>query len=209
MTNTRACRFEASEPIRFPRRNSIFSSGYGAISGPALAPRSRRPKSLGSIDRCQSRRAPSGRRWNDAGARTKISAFRAVFNALQAGKFPRPRVRRQRRDGRRTGFGDGDRLRPRELALRLGEALGDANTAIDRHCEGPLRRSHPGAPTRWRKSGASSSTTKRVRISPSDVASWIPAFAGMTRIGTRALFHPRRCFRPGPRFRYAGPFQVP
>src|SRR5277367_1157342 len=53
---TTSCGFETSEPIPFPGADSIFSSRCGAISGrlrlPSgpLAPRSGRPKRLGSKD---------------------------------------------------------------------------------------------------------------------------------------------------------------
>jgi hypothetical protein len=63
--------FGASEPIPFPGADTIFSSLCGAISRRlgfcrgSLAPRSRRPKRLGSKDRGSARRSPPGRRrWN-------------------------------------------------------------------------------------------------------------------------------------------------
>ena len=68
---TTSCGFESSGTIPFPGADSIFSSLCGAISGRlrlpsgSLAPRSRRPKRLGSKDRRSARRSPPGRRYRN------------------------------------------------------------------------------------------------------------------------------------------------
>jgi hypothetical protein len=60
---TTSCGFAAFEAIPFPGADSIFPSRCGAISGrlrQPLAPRSRRPKRLGSKDRRSTRRSTLG-----------------------------------------------------------------------------------------------------------------------------------------------------
>jgi hypothetical protein len=120
---TTSCRFEASEAIPFPGADSIFSSRCGAISGrlrQPLAPRSPRPKCLGSLrgpDSAGSAGVPA-RRGAPAAPTPRFLPRFEEFKGLQGGKFP-------------FGFAEGGIRRDR-AALRPGEAR--------RRCGGRRRR---------------------------------------------------------------------